>query len=79
MDRQDWIELAVSIGAVVVMLAVMVVVGTTYGDAQGILSVEGGFALAGTIMFFVFFMVGIGYALAYFGKSDDEDDNGNPA
>ncbi|NHN43564.1 hypothetical protein G9C85_18250 [Halorubellus sp. JP-L1] len=77
MDRQDWIELVVSIGAVLVMLAVMVVIGTTYGDAQGILTAEGGFVLAGAVMFFVFFMVGVGYALAYFGKPDDEDENGN--
>jgi hypothetical protein len=78
MDRQDWIELAVSIGAVLVMLAVMVVIGTMYGDSQGVLTVEGGFALAGAVMFFVFFMVGIGYGLAYFMKPDDEDENGNP-
>ena len=77
MDRQDWVELAVSIGAVLVMLAVMVVIGVTYGDAQGTLTVEGGFALAAAVMFFVFFMVGVGYGLAYFTKPDDEDENGN--
>ena len=41
-------------------------------------AIAGGFALAGAIMFFVVFMVGIGYGLAYFLKPDDEDDNGNP-
>ena len=78
MDRQDWIEVAVSMASVVVMLAVFVGIGLTYGDAQGVLTVDGGFALAGAIMFFVVFMVGIGYGLAYFLKPDDEDDNGNP-
>ncbi|WP_323674229.1 hypothetical protein [Halorubellus sp. PRR65] len=78
MDRQDWTEVAVSIGSVLVMLAIFVGIGLTYGDAQGVLTVDGGFVLAGAIMFFVLFMVGIGYGLAYFLKPD-EDDNGNPA
>ncbi|MFC6952412.1 DUF7472 family protein [Halorubellus litoreus] len=79
MDRQDWTEVVVSIASVLVMLAIFVAIGLTYGDAQGVLTVDGGFALAGAIMFFVVFMVGIGYALAYFTKDGEEDDNGNPA
>lgn len=78
MDRTDWIELAVSIGAVLVMLTVMVVIGMTYGGAQGVLTADGGLVLAGAVMFFVFFMVAVGYGLAFFLKTD-EDDDGNPA
>ncbi|WP_227134021.1 DUF7472 family protein [Halorubellus salinus] len=79
MDRQDWIEVVVSMASVLVMLAIFVAIGLTYGDAQGVLTVDGGFVLAGAIMFFVLFMVGIGYGLAYLTKSEDDDDNGNPA
>ena len=81
MDRQDWIEVVVSIASVLVMLGIFVAIGLTYGDAQGVLTVDGGLALAGAIMFFVLFMVGIGYGLAYLTKSEDDDDNdnGNPA
>jgi len=78
MDRTDWIELAVSIGAVLVMLTVMVVIGLTYGGEQGVLTADGGLVLAGAVMFFVLFMVAVGYGLAYFLKPD-EDDDGNPA
>lgn len=79
MDRTDWIELAVSIGAVLVMLTVMVVIGMTYGGAQGVLTADGGLVLAGAVMFFVFFMVAVGYGLAYFLKPDGDEDDGNPA
>ena len=78
MDRTDWIELFVSVAAVLVMLTVMVVIGLTYGGTEGVLTADGGFVLAGAVMFFVFFMVAVGYALAYFVKADDEDDDGNP-
>ena len=79
MDRTDWIELAVSIGAVLVMLTVMVVIGLTYGGEQGVLTADGGLVLAGAVMFFVLFMVAVGYGLAYFLKPEPEDDDGNPA
>lgn len=79
MDRTDWIELAVSVGAVLVMLTVMVVIGMTYGGAQGVLTADGGLVLAGAVMFFVFFMVAVGYGLAYFLKTDENEDDGNPA
>jgi preprotein translocase subunit SecG len=79
MDREDWIELVVAVGSVIVMLAVMIVVGMTYGNGQGVFtSSEGGLVLAGAILFFVFFMTAIGYGLAYFLK-DDENGDGNPA
>jgi len=76
MDRQDRIEVVVSIAAVLVMLAVMVVVGLAYGNDQGVLTAEGGVVLAGAVLFFVFFMTVVGYALAYLLK---DDENGNPA
>jgi len=76
MDRQDRIEVVISIATVLVMLAVMVAVGLTYGNGQGVLTAEGGLALAGAVLFFVFFMTAVGYALAYFLK---DDENGNLA
>jgi len=79
MDRTDWIELAVSIGAVLVMLTVMVVIGLTYGGEQGVLTADGGLVLAGAVMFFVLFMVAVGYGLAYFLKPNGDEDDGNPA
>lgn len=85
MDRETRIELVVSIGAVLFMIGVMAGIGMMYGDQQGLLGENGGFVLAGALLFFVLFLTGIGYALAYFVK-DPEDadtnadaDNGNAA
>ena len=61
-ERETVLEIAVSVGAVVVFVALIVGIGVTYGG-QG-LSSQGGVALLGAIAGFVVLMTAVGYFLA---------------
>lgn len=61
-ERETMLEIAVSVGAVLVFVAVMVGIGTRYGGR--VLSSQGGIALLAAMAGFVFLMTGIGYFLA---------------
>lgn len=61
-ERETVLEIAVSVGAVLVFVAVMVGIGVTYGG-RGMTS-EGGFALLASIVGFVLLMTVVGYFLA---------------
>ena len=61
-EREMMLEIAVSVGAVVVFVALIVGIGVTYGG-QG-LSSQGGMALLGAITGFVLLMTAVGFFLA---------------
>ncbi|WP_435359789.1 DUF7472 family protein [Haloarchaeobius sp. DFWS5] len=65
MDSATLKEIVVSSGAVMAILAVMVYIGMTYGDEQGVLTNEGGQALAMAIAGFVVMLSVIGYTRKY--------------
>jgi|AntDeeMetagen285_2_1112576.scaffolds.fasta_scaffold13341_2 multisubunit Na+/H+ antiporter MnhB subunit len=60
MERETFVEAAVSVTAVALFLVAIVAVGLLYPDLEG----TGGFALVGSIVFFVVVMVGAGYWLS---------------
>jgi hypothetical protein len=61
-ERETMLEIAVSVGAVVVFVALIIGIGVTYGGRG--LSSQGGVALLAAMAGFVFLMTGIGYFLA---------------
>ena len=61
-ERETMLEIAVSVGAVVVFVALIIGIGVTYGGRG--LSSQGGVALLAAMAAFVFLMAGIGYFLA---------------
>ena len=61
-ERETVLEVAVSIGAVVVFVALIIGIGVTYGGRG--LSSQGGVALLVAIAGFVLLMTAIGYFLA---------------
>lgn len=61
MDRETIVEAAVSTVAVLVFVAAVVVVGTTYGNDD--LSSSGGLAIVATIVGFVLVMLVVGILL----------------
>jgi hypothetical protein len=61
-ERETMLEIAVSVGAVVVFVALIIGIGVTYGGRG--LSSQGGVALLAAMAAFVFLMTGIGYFLA---------------
>lgn len=61
-ERETMLEIAVSVGAVIVFVALIVGIGATYGG-QG-LSSEGGIALLAAIAGFVLLMTAVGFFLA---------------
>lgn len=61
-ERETVLEIAVSVGAVLVFVAVMVGIGVTYGG-RGMTS-EGGIALLAAIAGFILLMTLVGYFLA---------------
>ncbi|WP_408956733.1 hypothetical protein [Natrinema sp. 74] len=71
LDREQVIEIAVSITAVLLMLAAMAAVGSTYGTAST-LSLEGGWMLVGVIVGFIVLLTAIGIGLAFV-LNDPED------
>lgn len=63
-DRDTVVEIAVSVGAVGLFVAVIVAIGGAYN--QGGLSTNGGMALVGAITGFVVLMSLLGIGLAYY-------------
>ncbi|MEF8791209.1 MAG: hypothetical protein V5A61_13880 [Haloarculaceae archaeon] len=61
-ERETMVEIAVSVGAVVLFVALIVGIGVTYGGRG--LSAQGGVALLGAMAGFVLLMSVIGYFLA---------------
>lgn len=61
-ERETVLEIVVSVGAVLVFVAVMIGIGVTYGG-RGMTS-QGGVALLAAIAGFILLMTGIGYFLA---------------
>ncbi|QLG51232.1 hypothetical protein HYG82_14140 [Natrinema halophilum] len=64
LDREQVLEIAASVGAVLVMLAAMAVVGSTYGTGSK-LTPEGGWILVWVIVGFIILLTVIGIGLAY--------------
>lgn len=72
-EREQLVEIAVSVTAVLLMLAAMVAIGTTYGAENSTLSPEGGQMLVAVIAGFVLLLTAVGIGLAYV-LNDPEDD-----
>ncbi|TMT80399.1 hypothetical protein E2L06_19395 [Haloterrigena sp. H1] len=72
-ERESLIEIVVSVGAVLLMLAAMFAIGSSYGAANSTLSLEGGWMLVWVIVGFILVMTAVGVALAYL--LDDSDDS----
>ncbi|MFD1565170.1 hypothetical protein ACFR99_16660 [Haloarchaeobius amylolyticus] len=64
-ERESLIEIVVSVGAVLAMLAAMFAIGSSYGAANSTLSLEGGWMLVWVIVGFIVLMTVVGIALAY--------------
>jgi len=62
-EQETLRDIAVSVGAVGLFVALLAFVGTTYGDNG--LTETGALAVVGVIVFFVFLMTGIGVWMAY--------------
>ncbi|PCR92256.1 DUF7472 family protein [Natrinema ejinorense] len=71
-EREQLIEIVVSVGGVFLMLAAMVAVGSSYSAGNGTLSPEGGQMLIGVIVGFILLLTVIGIGLAYT-LNDPED------
>jgi hypothetical protein len=61
--RETVVEIAVSVAAVGLFVAVILGIGTAYGSAAN-LSEQGALALIGAIAVFIVAMMGVGYFLA---------------
>ncbi|WP_339105252.1 hypothetical protein [Haloterrigena salinisoli] len=72
LDREQIIEIGVSVSMVLLMLGAMITIGTQYGGSSGTLSPEGGELLVGTITGFIVLMLAVGIGLAYV-LNDPED------
>ena len=62
-ERETMLEIAISVGAVLVFVALIVGIGTTYGAGR-VLSGQGGIALLGAMGGFILLMTVVGYFLA---------------
>jgi len=75
LDREQKIDIAVSTGALALMVGAMMAIGATYSTNGG-LSTQGGQMLVGTIIAFILSMAVVGYVLATkvtgSGGNDDE-------
>jgi hypothetical protein len=63
LERETLVEIAVSVGAVGLFVAVIIGIGVTYGG-EGLIGEEGGLVLVGAIALFIVLMTGIGYWLS---------------
>lgn len=72
LEREQLIEIVVSIAAVALMLAAMVTIGSSYGAENSTLSPEGGQMLVAVIVVFILLLTAIGIGLAY--VLNDPDD-----
>ncbi|GEM_PF-2351478 len=80
LERERVIEIVAAVGAVGLMIAVMMWVGSTYGELtnDGLELVgDGGMMLVGSVIFFILLMAGVGVVLAYTvsAKDDVEEDD----
>ena len=64
-ERESLIEIVVSVGAVLLMLAAMFGIGSSYGAPNSTLSPQGGQMLVAVIVGFILLMTAVGVALAY--------------
>ncbi|MFB6106743.1 MAG: hypothetical protein ABEJ70_07195 [Halobacteriaceae archaeon] len=62
MERETVVEVGLAIAAVVLFIAVVLAVGATFGGQR--LSVTGGQALVGAIVFFIVVMAATGFWLS---------------
>ncbi len=62
-ERRRLIEIIVSVGAVGLFVAVLILIGLEYNEDG--LSADGGLVLIGAIVFFVLLMAAVGISFAY--------------
>ena len=77
LERERIIEIVVAVGAVLVMLGVMVMIGSEYGTEDSTLSMDGGEMLVIAIVGFIFLLTIVGVGLAFLlndPETSDEDD-----
>ena len=81
LERERIIEIVVAVGAVLLMLGVMVMIGSEYGTEDSTLSTDGGELLVIAIVGFIFLLTIVGVALAFLlndPESPDDDDVDTP-
>ncbi|QSG04259.1 DUF7472 family protein [Natranaeroarchaeum sulfidigenes] len=74
LERERVIEIVAAVGAVVVMIATMMWVGSTYAT-DGALTDDGGMLLVGSVIFFILLMAAVGVVLAYTVSAEDNDED----
>ncbi|MEY7852243.1 hypothetical protein AB7C87_23925 [Natrarchaeobius sp. A-rgal3] len=85
LDREQIIEIVVSVSSIIVMLGTMIYIGTEYGADNGILQPEGAELLVGAIVGFIFLLTAVGIGLAFVlndpedGLEDDDADTQSAA
>ncbi|MWV41713.1 hypothetical protein [Natrialba sp. INN-245] len=85
LDREQLIEIVVSVSSIVVMLGAMIYIGTEYGTDTGVLQPDGAELLVWTIVGFIFLLTAVGIALAFVlndpedGLEDDDADTQSAA
>ncbi|WP_256393123.1 DUF7472 family protein [Natronoarchaeum rubrum] len=77
LDREQKIDIAVSIGALALMIGSMMAIGATYSTDSG-LTTQGGQMLVGALIVFIFVMAAIGYVLATKVTGADGNDDETP-
>lgn len=77
LDREQKINIVVSIGALAVMIGAMMAIGAAYSTNGG-LSTQGGQMLVGTIIAFILSMAVVGYVLATKVTGADGNDEETP-
>ncbi|MCL9812354.1 DUF7472 family protein [Natranaeroarchaeum aerophilus] len=73
LERERVIEIVAAVGAVAVMIATMMWVGSTYAT-DGALTDDGGMLLVGSVIFFILLMAAVGVVLAYTVSAEDNDE-----
>ncbi len=76
-ERERVIEIVGAVGAVALMIATMVFVGSTYAT-EGALTEQGGIMLVGSVIFFILLMAGVGVLLAYKVSGEEEEPDEDP-
>ncbi|MFC7211989.1 hypothetical protein ACFQL3_16065 [Natronoarchaeum sp. GCM10025321] len=76
-ERERVIEIVGAVGAVALMIATMVFVGSTYAT-EGALTEQGGIMLVGSVIFFILLMAGVGVLLAYKVSGEEEESDEDP-
>lgn len=80
LDREQKLNIAVSLGALALMIGAMMAIGATHSTNGG-LSAQGGRMLVGAIIGFIFVMAVVGYLLAtkVTGSDGNDDETPEPA